>query len=124
MKCGAEFILDRASYSSCGCAGGEVATLTDEGTVDAGVTKRRQQKIYSDFLGRKLKNEVLNWQGGAVYATTVNSYNQLDQVTQIRQYAGAEGSGNTCVSDLDGMPIPYIDHRCPRRSKEVGKPAG
>src|SRR5205085_8977433 len=36
-----------ASYAGCGCAGGEVVTLTDEGTIDAGVAKRRQQKIYS-----------------------------------------------------------------------------
>ena len=82
-----------ASYVGCGCAGGEVVTLTDEGTLDAGVAKRRQQKIYSDVLGRTVKTEVLNWQGGSVYATTVNTYNARDQVTQMRQYAGAEGSG-------------------------------
>ncbi len=28
-----------ASYAGCGCAGGEVVTLTDEGTIDAGVRK-------------------------------------------------------------------------------------
>ena len=39
-----------ASYAGCGCAGGEAATLTDEGTIDAGVTKYRQQKIYTDVL--------------------------------------------------------------------------
>ncbi|HJP93641.1 MAG TPA: DUF4214 domain-containing protein [Pyrinomonadaceae bacterium] len=82
-----------ASYAGCGCAGGEVVTLTDEGTIDAGVAKRRQQKIYSDVLGRTAKTEILNWQGGSVYSTTVNSYDARDQVTQIRQYAGAEGSG-------------------------------
>jgi hypothetical protein len=58
-----------ASYSGCGCAGGAVVTLTDEGTVNAGVPKRRQQRIYSDALGR------------------------TDQIAQIRQYAGVEGSG-------------------------------
>jgi YD repeat-containing protein len=82
-----------ASYSGCGCAGGEVVTLTDEGTIDGGVAKRRQQKIYSDVLGRTVKTEILNWQGGSVYSATVNTYNARDQVTQIRQYAGAEGSG-------------------------------
>ena len=82
-----------ASYAGCGCAGGEVVTLTDEGTIDGGVAKRRQQKIYSDVLGRTVKTEVLNWQGGTVYATTVNTYNARDQVTQVRQYAGTETSG-------------------------------
>jgi YD repeat-containing protein len=82
-----------ASYAGCGCAGGEVVTLTDEGTIDGGVAKRRQQKIYSDVLGRALKTEILNWQGGSVYSATVNTYNARDQITQVRQYAGAEGSG-------------------------------
>jgi len=82
-----------AAYSGCGCAGGEVVTLTDEGTIDAGVAKRRQQRIYSDVLGRTVKTEGLNWQGGTVYSTSVNTYNARDQVTQVRQYAGAEGSG-------------------------------
>ena len=80
-----------ASYAGCGCAGGQVVTLTDEGTVDAGVAKRRQQKIYADVLGRTVKTELLNWQNGSVYATTVNAYNVTDQVEQIREYAGAEG---------------------------------
>ena len=68
-------------------------TLTDEGTIDAGVAKRRQTKIYSDVLGRTVKTEILNWQGGSVYSATVNTYNARDQVTQVREYAGAEGSG-------------------------------
>lgn len=82
-----------AAYSGCGCAGGEVVTLTDEGTIDAGVAKRRQQKIYSDVLGRTMKTEVLNWQGGSVYSATLNTFNARDQVTQIREYAGPEGAG-------------------------------
>lgn len=82
------------SYSGCGCAGGEVATLTDEGTIDAGIAKRRQKKIYADVLGRTVKTELLNWQGGSVYSASVNTYNARDQVTQIRQYAGVEGSGS------------------------------
>lgn len=32
------------SYANCGCAGGQVMTLTDEGTIDAGASKKRQQK--------------------------------------------------------------------------------
>jgi YD repeat-containing protein len=81
-----------ASYTGCGCAGGKIATLTDEGTIDGGVAKRRQQKVYSDILGRTVKTEVLNWQGGSVYATTVNTYNGRDQVTGTRQYQGTEDS--------------------------------
>jgi YD repeat-containing protein len=81
------------SYAGCGCAGGEVVTLTDEGTIDGGVAKRRQQKIYSDVLGRTTKTEILNWSGGSIYSATVNTYNALDQLKQVRQYAGAEGSG-------------------------------
>ncbi len=82
-----------ASYGGCGCAGGAVVTLNDEGTLDGGVPKRREQKIYSDVLGRTVKTEVRNWQGGSVYSATVNTYNARDQITQGRQYAGAEGSG-------------------------------
>ncbi|MFN2491621.1 MAG: hypothetical protein ABR501_01895, partial [Pyrinomonadaceae bacterium] len=81
-----------ASYSGCGCAGGEVVTLTDEVTIDGGVPKRRGQKIYSDVLGRTVKTEVLNWQGGSVYATTVNTYNARDQLTLVRQFQGAAPS--------------------------------
>ena len=97
-----------ANYAGCGCAGGEVVTLTDEGTlvdIDPGpgvnnVTKVRQQKIYSDVLGRQWKTEVLNWDGagpfgtgGSVYSTTVGVYNARDQVALIRQWAGAENGG-------------------------------
>ena len=81
-----------ASYSGCGCAGGQVVTLTDEGTIDGGVAKRRQQVTYADVLGRTVKTEVLNWQGGSVYTATVNTYNARDQVTLVRQYQGPEGS--------------------------------
>ena len=68
-------------------------TLTDEGTIDNGVTKRRQQKIYSDVLGRTVKNEFLNWQGGSVYATEVYTYNARNQITVTRRYAGPDSSG-------------------------------
>ena len=90
---GPDATTKEASYGGCGCAGGEVVTLTDEGTIDAGSSKRRQQRVYSDVLGRTVKTEVLNWQGGSVYSTTVNSYNARDQITQVRQYQGVEGSG-------------------------------
>jgi YD repeat-containing protein len=89
-----------ASYGGCGCAGGAVVTLTDEGTVVSGVEKKRQQKIYSDPLGRTVKTEVLNWDGagpfgtgGSVYSTVANIYDARDQVTSVRQYQGTEASG-------------------------------
>jgi YD repeat-containing protein len=85
----------QANYAGCGCAGGEVVTLTDEGTIVSGVTKKRQQKIYSDVLGRTWKTEILNWDGngpngtdGTVYSATVTNYNARDQVTLVRQYQG------------------------------------
>ncbi|HEY3102465.1 MAG TPA: hypothetical protein VGJ69_02665, partial [Pyrinomonadaceae bacterium] len=72
-----------ASYTGCGCAGGEVVTLTDEMT--------RRQKVYSDVLGRTWKTEVLNWDG-TVYSTTTTSLNARDQVTLARQFAGTDQS--------------------------------
>ena len=73
-----------ASYGGCGCAGGEVVTLTDE--------VGRQQKVYSDVVGRQWKTEVLNW-NGTVYSTTTNAFNGRDQVTLVRQWTGAENGG-------------------------------
>ncbi len=83
------------------CRGwGEVVTLTDEGTGVAPNIKQRQQKIYSDALGRIWKTEILNWDGpgpngtgGSVYSAIVNTYNARDQITQVREYVGDEGSG-------------------------------
>ncbi|HEU4835592.1 MAG TPA: discoidin domain-containing protein, partial [Pyrinomonadaceae bacterium] len=91
-------------YAGCGCAGGQVTTLSDEGTIDGGIAKRRQKKIYSDVLGRTVKTEYLNWEGGSVYSATVQTYNARDQVTLIRQYAGPEGSGTyqDTTMDYDG----------------------
>ena len=85
-----------ASYGGCGCAGGEVVTLTDEGTIDPadGQSKRRQQKIYHDVLGRVTKTEVYNWAGGSIYSTTVNTYNVRDQLTC------------SCRSGSDWMSMP------------------
>jgi len=73
-----------AIYGGCGCAGGEVVTLTDE--------VGRQQKVYSDVVGRQWKSELLNW-NGTVYSTTTNTLNARDQVTLVRQWAGAENGG-------------------------------
>jgi YD repeat-containing protein len=84
-----------AEYSGCGCAGGAVVTLTDEGTIDpaTNTAKRRQQKIYSDLFGRESKIELLNWEGGSVYSTRVMSYTILDQLGSTKHYQGAESSG-------------------------------
>ena len=72
-----------ASYGGCGCAGGEVVTLTDETS--------RQQKVYSDVLGRQWKMQVLNWDS-TVYSTTISTFNARDQVMLVRQYQGADTS--------------------------------
>jgi YD repeat-containing protein len=81
------------SYSGCGCAGAQVVTLIDEGTIDAGTPKRRKQKIYSDVFGRTVKTEVFVWQSDTVYSTVVNTYNVRDQLEEVREYVGSESSG-------------------------------
>jgi YD repeat-containing protein len=68
-----------ASYDGCGCAGGEVVTLTDE--------MQRKQKVYHDVLGRVVKTEVLN-PNETIYSATTNEYNARDQVTRTRSYQG------------------------------------
>src|SRR5215208_637837 len=82
-----------ASYSNCGCAGGEITTITDEGSIVSGSTKKRQQKLFTDVVGRTWKIEVLNWDGpgangtgGTIYSATVSSFNARDQVTRVRQF--------------------------------------
>jgi YD repeat-containing protein len=74
----------QASYDGCGCAGGEVVTLTDE--------VGRRQRIYSDALGRGWKTEVLNWDG-SVYSTTESTFNALDQAISLRRFQGTDQSG-------------------------------
>ncbi len=87
------------TYEGCGCAGGEVVTLTDEGTIVNGVTKTRQKKIYSDVLGRTVKSELWNFEGTgpsgvgrALHSTTVTNYNARDQIMLIREFKGAAPS--------------------------------
>lgn len=75
-------------------------TLTDEGTIDGGIAKRRQRKIYSDVLGRTVKTEILNWAGGSVYSATVNTYNLRDEITEVKQYAGPEASSTFQVTTM------------------------
>jgi RHS repeat-associated protein len=64
------------NYDGCGCAGGEVVTLTDE----SGRSRTRSK----DSLGRLTKVEELNWDG-TVYATTEYTYDALDRMTRSNQ---------------------------------------
>jgi YD repeat-containing protein len=91
-----------ASYSGCGCAGSLVTTITDEGTLVGGVIKRRQQKIYTDVFDRTIKTESVDWDGN-VYATTVNTYDVRDQVTQVSKYVGSQGSYQDATFEYDGF---------------------
>jgi Tol biopolymer transport system component len=84
-----------ASYEGCGCAGGAVVTLTDE----AG----RQQKIYSDVIGRQWKSEVLN-DDDSVYSTTVSVFNARDQVKLVNQYAGVAPSDASSTNEAVSCP--------------------
>ncbi len=82
------------SYEGCGCAGGQVTTIQSEVVpkdTNPNETARRTQKVYQDVLGRTYKTEVLNWTG-AVYSTTVQTFNGRDQITKTRQYAGDANS--------------------------------
>jgi YD repeat-containing protein len=81
-----------ASYSACGCAGSEVVTSTDE--------VGRQQKVYSDALGRTARAEVLN--GNSVYSTTTNTFNALDQVSLLRVTDNATGNYQDTTMSFDG----------------------
>jgi YD repeat-containing protein len=71
------------SYSGCGCAGGEVVTLTDE--------VGRKQMVYADSFGRSLKTEIFS-DASTVNSTSVTTYDVLDQVTQVREYSGNDSS--------------------------------
>jgi YD repeat-containing protein len=51
-------------------------------------------------LGRTVKTEVLNWQGGAPYSTTINTFNARDQVTLVRQFDAAQGTVPSDPNDL------------------------
>ncbi len=92
-----------ASYAGCGCAGGEVVTLTDE------VGRRR--KVYSDSLGRQWKTEILNLDG-SVYSTTEKTLNARDQATLVRQFKGGDGSGiyQDTTTDYDGYGRVQSEH--------------
>ncbi len=87
-----------ASYAGCGCAGDEVATLTDE--------VGRRIKVFSDAFGRQWKEEVLNWDGTSVYATTVSVFNVRDQLTNVKQYAGSAPVDSSSTNAAASCPNP------------------
>ncbi len=83
-------------YEGCGCAGGEVAITKDEGNG----TQRREQRVYSDVLGRVVKTEIRNWENGGVYSSTVNTYNVRDQLTAVTQWTGPENGGGASQATI------------------------
>jgi YD repeat-containing protein len=111
------------TYEGCGCAGGQVTTISGPitqaidmnaaGPTPTPSTGRRVQKIREDILGRTVATEVWSLNGGSLYSTTVNHYNGRDQVTDIIQYAGAEGSSTPQITSTtyDGHGRPSTMHR-------------
>ncbi|MCM3870120.1 MAG: hypothetical protein ND895_05415, partial [Pyrinomonadaceae bacterium] len=86
-----------ASYTGCGCAGGEVVTLTDE--------VNRRQKLYTDVLGRRWKTEVLN-PDSSIYSTSVTVFNARDQVTNLKKYAGTAPEDASSTNAAASCPNP------------------
>jgi YD repeat-containing protein len=82
------------SYEGCGCAGGQTVTVEGPSVPVPGesYSRRRKQKSYADILGRTIQQESYDWDGD-VYATSVNTYNTRDQITNTVQYAGTTSSG-------------------------------
>ena len=58
----------------------------------------RRWQAMCDTLGRTAKTEVLN-ANNTVYSTVKNTYNIRDQITNVRQYQGADTS--TTFQDTD-----------------------
>jgi YD repeat-containing protein len=80
------------TYEGCGCAGSQVVTTTDE-------VGRKRRATY-DVLGRPWKSEVLD-AAGNVYRTVTNTYNALDQITQVSDQA-AGGATQITTMTYDG----------------------
>lgn len=81
------------SYDGCGCAGGEVTTLTDE--------VGNRQRVTTDIFGRTNMVEDLNTDG-SVYRTTTSIYNVRDQITQVTTRVGSNGTAQTATTEYDG----------------------
>jgi YD repeat-containing protein len=110
------------SYDGCGCAGNQVTTIKGEVTTAIDVsgtqqtTKRRTQKIYADILGRTIKTELWDLDGGGStpYSTMVKVYNGRDQVTQTTRYVGDASSSNVhqdTIFNYDGHGRLSSKHR-------------
>ena len=91
------------SYQGCGCAGGDVMTISDEGTLVNGQNAHRTQKVYSDALGRQWKREVLNFDG-TVYSTTISVINARDQVGLVNQYVGVAPGDASSTNESVSCP--------------------
>ncbi|HXI26735.1 MAG TPA: carbohydrate-binding protein [Pyrinomonadaceae bacterium] len=113
-----------ASYEGCSCSGGQIVVTRDE-------VSRRQKTIF-DALGRVWKTQILFEQplsealngDGTVYSTTVNTYNARDQVTLVRQWAGAENGGGgyqDTTIDYDGYGRVWKKH-VPEQQDQSGNP--
>ncbi len=114
------------SYAGCGCAGGQVTTVSGPETDAIDVTgtpqtdARRTQKIYEDILGRTYKTEVWDLDGAGTYpySTTKVTFNGRDQATLIRQYEGGDSSStyqDTTMS-YDGHGRLYQSHKPEQRN--------
>lgn len=124
-----------ATYSGCGCAGGEVITIKDEGTMVSGVLRRRKEKLYTDPLGRIIKTEVFKFDETTVDSTYVNVYDALDRLRAERHYkdtapANAELLSTSCptgtclqtTSTYDGYGRLKTRHR-PEQQVDPTNPA-
>lgn len=97
------------SYEGCGCAGNQTETITDEGTVitvnGQPQTKKRQQKVFYDAFGRVQKTQVLNWENGTPYSTSVNTYDVLDRLLYQRDFkqgtTPTQDAETTCTSSTN-----------------------
>jgi len=98
-------------YAGCGCAGGEVVTLTDE--------MGRQQRVYSDSLGRQSKTEIMN--GNSVYSTTTKTFNARDQVTLVRQTDNTTSAYQDTPMGYDGYGRLASKH-VPEQRDQIGNP--
>jgi YD repeat-containing protein len=103
------------TYDGCGCAGGDVTTVTDE--------VGRQQQIKNDVFGRTVLVKDMNPvdAGGnrSVYRTTTNTYNVRDQITDVKVEAGVGTDGVACAvgTPCQKTTIKYDGHGRVQESK-------
>jgi YD repeat-containing protein len=99
-------------YGGCGCAGGAVVTTRDE--------MGRRRKTIADILGRVWKSQVLSSQPKSevlsagtdadVYKTTINTYNALDQMIEIKELVGVGGTAQITTMQYDGYGRKWKQH--------------